>query len=280
MKQEIIDFFYYDLIPAKNISFTVLNLFFMIITLAFTGVILKLIRKVITRKLPIDDQNKFISIFQFIRYIIYVFVFLFSLNASGIDISLFLTASAALFVGVGFAMQTFFQDLISGILMILDQSLHIGDIIEVDGKVGQVKEIKLRTTRMITRNDRVMVIPNHKFMTDVLFNWTQNSVINREQVSIGVAYGSNVVLVKKLLEECVHNVKGVVISKPITVLFEDFADSSLNFSVYFYVNNGMKSPSIKSEIRFKIDEAFRKNNVSIPFPQRDIHIITQKQNEA
>jgi small-conductance mechanosensitive channel len=189
--------------------------------------------------------------------------------------NVFLTASAALFVGVGFALQTFFQDIISGILMILDQSLHVGDIIEVDGKVGEVRQIKLRTTRMITRNDRVMVIPNHIFMTEPLFNWTQNTTTNREQVSVGVAYGSDVQLVKSILEDCVKEVDGVVTSEPITVLFEDFADSSLNFSVYFYVANGMKSPKIKSDIRFKIDAAFRQNNVLIPFPQRDVYVYNK-----
>lgn len=275
MKQNITDFLSFDLIPSKEYSFTVFSLLIMILTLSLTGVFLKFIRKLITRKLPVDDQNKFISIFQFVRYVIYIFVFIITLNASGIDITVFLTASAALFVGIGFALQTFFQDLISGILMILDQSLHVGDIVEVDGKVGQVKEIKLRTTRIVTRNDRVMVVPNNKFMTEVLFNWTQNSKINREQVSVGVAYGSNVQLVKELLLESVQATRGVIKNKPITVLFEDFADSSLNFSVYFYVGNGINSPVIKSEIRFKIDTLFRESEVSIPFPQRDIHIISK-----
>jgi small-conductance mechanosensitive channel len=141
--------------------------------------------------------------------------------------------------------------------MILDQSLHVGDIIEVDGKVGIVKEIRLRTTRMVTRNDRVMVIPNNKFMTDILFNWTQNTTTNREQVKVGVAYGSDVNLVKRILEDCAKNTIDVVEEDKILVLFEDFADSSLNFSLYFYVNDGMKSPKIQSDIRFKIDAAFR-----------------------
>lgn len=273
MKQDIIDFLTFKLINTKSIDFTVYQLILLILALLFTGVILKLVRKLMTRKLPLEDKNKFISIFQFVKYIVYVFVVLFTLDTSGVNINIFLTASAAIFVGVGFALQTFFQDIISGILMILDQSLHVGDIIEVDGKVGQVREIKLRNTRMVTRNDRVMVIPNSKFMTDVLFNWTQNSHINREEVSVGVAYGSDVQLVKKILEDCVKGIEGVVVANQVAVLFEDFADSSLNFSVYFYVENGMQSPRIKSDIRFKIDDAFRRNKVEIPFPQRDIHII-------
>lgn len=272
MREDIIDFLTFKLIDTESIDFTVYQLVLLLFALFFTGFILKFIRKIVTRKLPIEDQNKFISLFQFAKYIVYVLVIIFTLDASGVNMNVFLTASAALFVGIGFALQTFFQDIISGILMILDQSLHVGDIIEVDGKVGQVREIRLRNTRMVTRNDRVMVIPNSKFMTDVLFNWTQNSKINREQVDVGVAYGSDVQLVKNILENCVRDVVGVVKDKQVLVLFEDFADSSLNFSVYFYVDNGMKSPNIKSEIRFKIDKAFRENNIAIPFPQRDIHI--------
>lgn len=275
MRQDVIDFLTHKLINTDKIIFTVYQLVLLIAALFLTGIVLKFIRKVLTRKLPVEDKNKFISIFQFAKYVIYVLVFIFTLQSSGVNMNVFLTASAALFVGVGFALQTFFQDIISGILMILDQSLHVGDIIEVDGKVGEVKQIKLRTTRMVTRNDRVMVIPNHIFMTDPLFNWTQNTTTNREQVSVGVAYGSDVQLVKRILEDCVKDVEGVVTFEPITVLFEDFADSSLNFSVYFYVANGMKSPRIQSDIRFKIDAAFRQNNVSIPFPQRDVHIFNK-----
>lgn len=275
MRKEIIDILKLKLIDTKSIEFTIGNLIVLLIAIVLTSIILKLIRKVVTRKLPIEDKNKFISVFQFIKYVVYVLVFMFTLDFSGVNMNVFFTASAALFVGIGFAMQTFFQDIISGILIILDQSLHVGDIIEVDNKVGQVKEIKLRTTRVVTRNDRVMVIPNHKFMTETLFNWTQNTATNREQVNVGVAYGSDINLVKKILEDCARNIKGIDEQEGITVLFNDFGDSSLDFSVYFYVLNGMESPKIQSDLRFKIDGAFRQNNISIPFPQRDIHVITK-----
>lgn len=275
MLEQILELLKFKLIDTKSIDFTVVNLLLLIFVLILTTIVLRFIRKMVTRKLPLEDKNKFISVFQFIKYVVYVLVFMFTMHSCGVNMSVFLTASAALFVGLGFALQTFFQDIISGIFIILDQSLHVGDIIEVDGKVGQVKEIKLRTTRVITRNDRVMVIPNHKFMLETLFNWTQNNTTNREHVSVGVAYGSDVNLVKKLLEECAKNTEGVVQTDTIVVLFEDFADSSLNFSIYFYVANGMKSPKIQSDIRFKIDAAFRVNKIAIPFPQREIHIINQ-----
>jgi len=270
--KEILNF---KIIDGKEIDITIGTITLLVVVLITTGLILKAIRIFLTRKLPKEEKNKFISFFQFIRYIVFIFAFIFALDVSGVDMSVLLTASAALLVGLGFALQQLFQDIISGILIIIDQSLHVGDIVEVDGRVGKVLEIKLRTTRVVTRNNRVMVIPNHKFMLDTLFNWTQNSFTNREQVNVGVAYGSDVQLVKKILLECAEETPEVVKEPKPIVLFEDFADSSLNFSLYFYVDNGMNSPGIQSDLRFRIDDAFRANKVSIPFPQRDIHVITK-----
>lgn len=156
----------------------------------------------------------------------------------------------------------------------MDQSLHVGDIIEVDGRVGEVQEIKLRTTVMFTRNDRVMVIPNHKFMDDTLFNWTQNNSSNREKVSVGVAYGSDVRLVEKLLLQAVDSVEGIVTTSRINVTFDDFGDNALDFAVHFYVHYGMQTPGIQSQIRFKIYDLFEQNNVSICLPQLDVHLVS------
>lgn len=265
--------FNFKLIDTDKIDFTIGTILILVISLVLTSVTLRLIRVFLTRKLPLQEKYKFISFFKFVRYLVFIFVFIFMLSVTGINVNVLLTASAALLVGLGFALQQLFQDIISGILIIIDKSLLVGDIVEIDGRVGRVVQIKLRTTRVETRNSRIMIVPNHKFMLDTLFNWTQNSPVNRENVSVGVAYGSDVNLVKKLLEQCAKTTKGVVREEDIVVLFEDFADSSLNFSVYFYVENGINSPKIQSDIRFKIDEVFKQNNVTIPFPQRDIHFI-------
>ena len=265
--------FNFKLIDTDKIDFTIGTILVLVISLVLTSVTLRLIRVFLTRKLPLQEKYKFISFFKFVRYLVFIFVFIFMLSVTGINVNVLLTASAALLVGLGFALQQLFQDIISGILIIIDKSLLVGDIVEIDNKVGRVVQIKLRTTRVETRNSRIMIVPNHKFMLDTLFNWTQNSPVNRENVSVGVAYGSDIILVKKLLEQCAKTTEGVVREDDIVVLFEDFADSSLNFSVYFYVENGINSPKIQSDIRFKIDEVFRQNNVAIPFPQRDIHFI-------
>lgn len=278
MWQDIIDFITYNFINGENVKISLLDVMILIAAIMGTSLFLRLLEKLIGKKLPIDDKKRFGSVFQVIKYIVYLFVIIMIMNATGVNVNVFLTASAALFVGLGFALQTFFQDIISGILIILDQSLHVGDIIEVDDRVGVVKEIKLRTTVMITRNDRVMVIPNHKFMEDTLFNWTQNNSSNREKVSVGVAYGSDIRLVEKLLLDAVDAVEGIVTENRINVTFDDFGDSSLNFSVHFYVFNGMQTPGIQSDIRFKINDLFAEHNISIPFPQRDLHVISTPDN--
>jgi small-conductance mechanosensitive channel len=221
------------------------------------------------------DKQKFVSVFKFIKYVVYIVVVFAVLSLAGINITPFLAASAALLVGLGLALQELFQDVIGGIFIIVDKSLLVGDIIEVDNRVGRVIEIKLRTTRAITRDDKIIIIPNHKFITDLICNYTQNHKTTREFVRVGVAYGSDTVLVKELLLECANEQSGVLKSPKPFVLFEDFGDSALMFSIYFFITDSFVDPRIKSEIRFRIDEKFRANNISIPFPQRDVHVFTK-----
>ena len=257
----------------NSIHITIGLLLLLFVTMLLTGFVLKLLRRLFTRKMETDDKLKFISIFKFIKYVVYVVVILLTMSAAGINVTVILTASAALFVGLGLALQELFQDIIGGIFIIIDKSLRVGDIVEVNGKVGKVFEIKLRTTRAITRDDKVIIIPNHHFISDIIYNYTQNHKSTREKVSVGVSYGSNVELVTRLLLEAVGEQKGVLKKPKAFVLFEDFGDSALLFSVNFFISDSFSDPRIKSEIRYRIDNKFRVNNVTIPFPQRDVHII-------
>lgn len=250
----------------------------LLLTVAFiiTNFILRWLRHLFTRKMETEDRLKFISVFKFIRYIAYLAAILITMRSAGIDITILLTASAALFVGLGLALQELFQDIIGGIIIIVDKTLNVGDIVDVDGKIGKVFEIKLRTTRAITRDDKVIIIPNHKFISDIVYNYTQNHKTTREKVSVGVAYGSDVALVTKILLDIVTQQKGVLKSPKPFVLFEDFGDSALLFSVNFYISDSFADPKIKSSMRYAIDEKFRENKVTIPFPQRDVHIYNTK----
>ena len=257
----------------KQVNITIGLLLLVIISFFIASFILKGIRKLYTRKMQETDKRKFISVFKFIKYVTYIVVVFVVLSVAGFNITPFLAASAALLVGLGLALQDIFKDVIGGIFIILDKSLLVGDIIELNGKVGRVIDIKLRTTRAITRDDKIIIIPNNKFITDTIYNYTQNHRTTREFVKVGAAYGSDTNLVKDLLLQSATKQKGVLKSPKPFVLFEDFGDSALIFSVHFYIGDSFVDPRIKSEMRFRIDQLFRENQITIPFPQRDVHLF-------
>lgn len=271
------DFLHYEIFSLGSekepIVLTVGLLLFVLFILVMTSFTLKLIRKIVTKKLRHEDEVKFISVFSFAKYFIYIIILFITLDSIGFNITAVFAASAALLVGVGLALQTLIQDIISGVFIFIDQTVHVGDIIELEGKVGRVEEIKLRTTRAVTIDNKVLIIPNHKYLTSTLYNWTQNGTITRESVEVGVAYGSDINLVKDLLIQAVLNNENILKLPEPLVLFTNFGDSSLNFKVVFTLNDSFQAGVPKSEIRFEIDRLFRENNITIPFPQREITIL-------
>jgi small-conductance mechanosensitive channel len=273
LMKEIWNFGFSYTISNENIKITVGLIVLVVLAFIITTLLLRIIRSFITSKLVEEDKMKFISVFKFIKYFVYLSVILITLSSAGIDITILLTASAALFVGLGLALQELFQDVIGGIFIILDKSLLVGDVIEMDGRVARVFEIKLRTTRALTRDDKVMIIPNHKFISDTVYNYTQNHKTTREAVRVGVSYGSDIEKVREVLLECAREQKGILKKPEPFVLFEEFGDSALLFGLHFYVSDSFVDPKVKSELRFRINNKFRLNNITIPFPQRDVHMF-------
>ena len=270
--EAIIGFLTKPIYESDTVHLTVGTLITIVVVIAAINVLLKIIKKVVNSRLAEEDKNKFVSIFGFARYLFYILAIITILHASGLNLTVFLTASAALFVGLGFALQYLFQYIISGILIILDQSLHVGDVVEIEGKVGKVTEINLRTTRAVTRDDKVLVIPNHKFLIETIYNHTQNHNTTLEKVTVGVAYGSDVHLVSKLLLDIVCSQKGINKKQKPVVLFDNFGDSALIFSVVYTTMDSFTDNRIKSELRYSIYEAFQQNNIVIPFTQRTVHL--------
>lgn len=270
------DFLNYSFELNDKIHLDVQTVIFLFVILIITNFLLKLVRKIVNKRLNNEDQGKFTAIFSFLKYFVYIIVIIIGLESSGVEVSVLLAGSAALLVGIGLGLQTLFQDIISGIFILLDKTLTVNDIVEVDDKVGKVLEIKLRTTRAVTIDDKVLIIPNHKFLTQSLFNWTQNGVQTTEGINVGVAYGSDVNLVKSILIEVAKSHPKILKTNLPRVLFTDFGDSALQFRLLFVINNSYEHLTIKSDLRFEIDAKFREHNVSIPFPQRDVHIFGDK----
>lgn len=267
---KIINLLNYQFTVGESVRFTPKTVFIVIVVFLMTNFFLKILRRIIFRTLSNDTRVKFKSIFSFLNYFIYIIVILIVLQNIGVNVTAIFAASAALLVGVGLALQTFIQDIISGIFILVDKSVLVGDIIEVDGQIGQVENIKLRTTRAVTRENKVLIIPNHKFLTSILFNWTENGIITKEVITVGVAYKSDPKQIKSILLEIAKGHKQVLDSPEPFVLFKDFGDSALIFELFIAVDSSFSANIVKSDLRFSIFEAFEKNGIEIPFPQRTV----------
>ena len=269
---KIIDFFNYPIRLGSDFSFSVGALIIILFVFILTRFLLKLSKRLLLYRMDEDTQYKFRSIFTFFNYFVYLIIILITFDNIGVNVTAIFAASAALLVGVGLALQTFIQDIISGIFIIADKAVHVGDIIDIDGQIGKVENITLRTTRAVTIDNKVLIIPNHKFLTSILYNWTENGVITREHIIVGVAYDSDVNLVQQLLIDCATQHKQVL-KKPIpSVLLKGFGDNALIFQLFFTINKSFIAERVKSDIRFSILAAFDKNKIDIPFPQRTVWV--------
>ena len=134
-------------------------------------------------------------------------------------------------------------------------------------------EIGLRTSHVVTRDNIILIVPNSHLTQNNIINWSMMDQKSRFNVSVGVAYGSDVRLVETVLLQCADAVSDIEQTPKPFVRFDEFGDSSLNFKIYFWSSNNFEVENIRSQLRFEIDKGFRENNITIPFPQRDLHII-------
>jgi small-conductance mechanosensitive channel len=271
--QHIVQFELLKFGKDKNeIVITVGLLVLLFLSIFIVKLILRLIRRIYTRKMDAEEKIRFLAAYNFTGYFVYILVIVSLISTSGIDITLLLTATAVLFVGLGLAMREIFQDIIGGVYIIFDKSVQAGDIIELNGTVCKVFDTKLRTTLAVTRDDKVIVIPNHKFVTDPIINFTQNYNNTRQSVSVRVALDEDVEKVREVLVKAALTQERILKTPEPFVMLEEFGEYALYFGVYFYISETFYELRIKSELRFEIEREFRKNNIRFPYPQKDLHI--------
>ncbi len=218
----------------------------------------------------VDIGSQF-AINKLLAYAIYVFAVLFALqNNLHFNLNIILGGAAALMVGIGLGLQQTFNDLISGIILLFERTVEVGDVVEVGGMIGTITQIGIRTSVVQVRDNTSVVVPNSKFITENVINWSHNDDKVRFKLLIGVAYGSDTQKVKDLLLEAANNHKSVIKRPAPTIRFVDFADSSLNFELHFWSKQYIAIEDVKSDLRFAIDALFREHEIEIPFPQRDI----------
>lgn len=258
----------------KDIDFTVKSLFIIIIAIAVTRILLWIIKKILFRKKDLDfsKRGNLNSVYQIIVYVLWVITISIMLDSFGIKLTVLLAGSAALLVGVGLGLQNTFNDFISGFILLFEGSIKVGDILEVDGDIIKIRKIGLRTSEAFNRDDIVVIIPNSIITTNKVINWSHQSKKTRFRIKVGVAYGSNVDLVERLLMESAKEHPEVENDEMVRARFTDFGNSSLDFELLFYSKNIFRIENVKSDIRRTINRKFIENKVTIPFPQMDLHL--------
>ena len=248
--------------------YALLILFFIIIATIILQIIL---RKGINRIQYVEISKKY-AIFKLLQYLIWVIVILIALQVLNVNITVLLAGSAALLVGLGLGMQGIFSDFVSGIILLLSGTIKVDDVIEVNDMICRVQEINFRTTTVIGRDENYIILPNSELTQNRLINWTLSNVSSRFKITVGIDYSSDVDLVSKVLKEATTNHPLVLKTPEPFVRFENYGESSLQFSVFFWSNEVFRSEKTKSDIRFEIFKAFKENNITIPFPQRVVHM--------
>ena len=194
------------------------------------------------------------------------------LEALGVQVTILLAGSAALLVGIGLGLQQTFNDILSGIILLFEHSVKVGDILEIDGDRVIIQEIGLRTSKGMNVRQIVVIIPNSLITTNKVINWSHQTQKTLFNIDIGVAYGSDVDLVIKTLEESAVEHLEFSECEFKEVRFVNFGNSSMDFQLFFYSKNIIGIEKVKSDIREIIYKKFNENKITIPFPQMDLHI--------
>jgi small-conductance mechanosensitive channel len=253
----------------RIITLTTIFIIFLI-----TNAVLWIIKKALFRKHKIIEPEigNIYALFKIIKYTIWIISISLILNAIGISVTVLLAGSAALLVGVGLGLQQTFNDILSGIILLSERSIRIGDILEIDGDIVKIQNIGLRTSTGLNRDEISIIIPNSIITTNKVINWSHQSMKTRFKINVGTAYGSDVELVIKILEESAMEHPDIEDRNLVEARIIDFGNSSLDFQLLFFSENIFRIERVKSDIRKIINRKFVEYKITIPFPQMDVHL--------
>lgn len=223
-------------------------------------------------RLPVEDSVKY-NLERALYYFLVLMVFLFALHVVNIPLTIFTFLGGTLAIAVGFGAQNILNNFISGLILMMEKPIRVGDLIEVESTIGFVEKIGGRSTRVRIPTGIHVVLPNSVLLENRVINWTLTDQKIRTKVSVGVAYGTSSRKVIDLLTEVTRDVPSVNNTPLPVVIFDDFGDSSLNFTVHFWVTikNPLDKLRVETEVRVHIEEALAEHDITIPFPQRDLN---------
>ena len=257
-----------------SLTLSIKGLLLAVIIVCLTHVVTRLGQNLLREKiLDARDFERGLrdSIVSITTYIVWGLGLLLTLGVLGVNTTSLAVVFGALSIGIGFGLQNIFNNFISGLILLFERPIQVGDYVEVGGLWAEVKQINVRATIVQTFDNASVIIPNSDFISQQVTNWSFKDPRMRRQVDIGVAYGSDVELVRRTLLDIAANVSAILKYPRPDVIFMDHADSALLFRLRFWthVDNYY---STTTDVRFELDRRFRELGIEIAFPQRDLHI--------
>lgn len=223
------------------------------------------------------DQSLRFAVSKIFGYIFILLGFYIALLVNGVNLSSLAVIAGALGVGLGFGLQNIVGNFVSGLILLAERPVAIGDRIEVSGVAGRVTKIALRSTTVVTNDNISIIVPNSDLITQAITNWSHGDPKVQMRLPVGVAYGSDPEKVRRVLTAVALAHPGVLKTPEPTIYFESFGDSSLNFEIGVWTQDMAHSPRrFRSEINYAVEKALRENQIEIPFPQRVVHLRTEK----
>jgi potassium efflux system protein len=254
---------------------TLINILYLIIFFVFFTFLSRFIRETLQNRVLPRTSLEIGARASFVNFVIYTFWILAiytGINILGINLSSLAFMAGALGIGIGFGLQNIVSNFVSGIILLFDPSIQVGDMVQVGDDWGTVSKINIRTTVVQTFDNASLIIPNSEMLSNKITNWSFQDPKVRRQVDVGVAYGSDVHLVKTLLLKIAEGMAEILDDPAPTVEFKEFGDNALLFRIRFWISSPDFWLTAPTEFRFKIDEEFKRNGIEIAFPQSDIHI--------
>jgi small-conductance mechanosensitive channel len=230
-----------------------------------------LVKKVVLPRLPLKRGVPY-AISTVTYYFLLVLVALAGLSAAGVDMSKFTVLTGALGVGLGFGLQNIVNNFVSGLILLFERPIHLGDTVEVGGLVGIVRRIGARSSTVVTYQGAEVIVPNSNLLSNQVINWTLSSQWRRVDVRLSVAYGTDPERVIKLLVRVAESHPGVLLERPPGAFFMGFGESALNFELRFWCDAQDTWFQLQSDVTVAIAKALQAAGIEIPLPQRDLHL--------
>lgn len=233
----------------------------------------RLLRTRVLARTKLDVGQQY-AIARIVSYVVLVIGLVIGFETLGVNFNSLAVVAGALGVGIGFGMQNIVSNFVSGLILLAERPIQVGDRIDLGGgSVGKVQRIGARATHVLTNDNIVVIVPNSEFVTGRVVNWTHIDPRVRFRIPIGVAYDSDPRTVEKLLLEIAAANPHVLRDPPPTVVFKQFGESTLNFELRLWSTEMAHRPgALESEINFAIWDKFKQAGIELPFPQRDLHL--------